>query len=286
MPCKLTIDTGASRTVVSSQLIRQFLGDSAYNRERINLVTATGQRIPVRGEKEMELKLGGNLIYLHNVIVADIMDDCILGLDFMRNNCCEIDVKQGVLKCGQEELFMEGALPGNVYSIKKIVLPPRSETIVPVSLPRKPGRAHRCVLVERVNNDLPWKVARTLVRTTDILEVHVLNLCDQEQIKEKGTLVGTCEEVDWLRRCQYLSSGTPSKGSQTRVTTLLEDCRSVLSPNEMVKAKKLLLKYADVFSSNDADIGKTGLVQHKINTGEELPSLPPPSAAKKIAGST
>ncbi|CAG5014564.1 unnamed protein product [Parnassius apollo] len=39
----------------------------------------------------------------------------------------------------------------------------------------------------------------------------------------------------------------------------------------MVKAKKLLLKYADVFSSNDADIGKTGLVQHKINTGEELP---------------
>ncbi|CAK1592082.1 unnamed protein product [Parnassius mnemosyne] len=39
----------------------------------------------------------------------------------------------------------------------------------------------------------------------------------------------------------------------------------------MVKAKKLLLKYANVFSSNEADIGKTGLVQHKINTGQELP---------------
>ncbi|CAG4929464.1 unnamed protein product [Parnassius apollo] len=199
------------------------------------------------------------------------MDDCILGLDFMRNNCCEIDVKQGVLKCGQEELFMEGALPGNVYSIKKIVLPPRSETIVPVSLPRNAGQAHRCVLVERVNNDLPWKVARTLVRTTDISGVRVLNLCDREQIIEKGTLIGTCEEMDWLRRCQYISSGTPSKDAETRVTTLLEDCRSVLSPNELVKTKKLLLKYADVFSSNDADIGKTGLIQHKINTGEELP---------------
>ncbi|CAG5028002.1 unnamed protein product [Parnassius apollo] len=185
----------------------------------------------------MELKLG-NMIYLHNVIVADIMDDCILGLDFMRKNCCAIDVKQGVLKCGQEELFVEGALPGNVYSLEKIVLPPRSETIG---------------------------------RTTNISEVRVLNLCGQEQIIEKGTLVATCEEVDWLRRCQYLSTGTPSKDAQTRVSTLLEDCRSVLSPNEMVKAKKLLLKYADVFSSKDADIGKTGLVQHKINTGEELP---------------
>ncbi|CAG5023448.1 unnamed protein product [Parnassius apollo] len=128
MPCKLTIDTGA---FVNSQLISQFLGDSSYNQELIRLVTATGQRIPVRGEKEMELKLG-NVTYLHNVIVADIMDDCILGLDFMRNNCCEIDVKKGVFKCGQEELFMEGALPGNVHSIKKIVLPPRSETIVPL----------------------------------------------------------------------------------------------------------------------------------------------------------
>ncbi|CAG5037918.1 unnamed protein product [Parnassius apollo] len=68
---------------------------------------ATGQRIPVRGEKEMELKLG-NMTYLHNVMVADIMNDYILGLDFMRKYCCEIDVKQGVLKCGQEELFMEG----------------------------------------------------------------------------------------------------------------------------------------------------------------------------------
>ncbi|CAK1579348.1 unnamed protein product [Parnassius mnemosyne] len=35
----------------------------------------------------------------------------------------------------------------------------------------------------------------------------------------------------------------------------------------MVKANKLLLKYSNVFSSNEADIGKTGLVQHKI----ELP---------------
>ncbi|CAK1602413.1 unnamed protein product [Parnassius mnemosyne] len=39
----------------------------------------------------------------------------------------------------------------------------------------------------------------------------------------------------------------------------------------MVKAKKLLLKYANVFPSNEADIGKTGLVQHKINTGQKLP---------------
>ncbi|CAK1587290.1 unnamed protein product [Parnassius mnemosyne] len=39
----------------------------------------------------------------------------------------------------------------------------------------------------------------------------------------------------------------------------------------MVKAKKLLLKHANVLSSNEADIGKTGLVQHKINTGQELP---------------
>ncbi|KAG6464703.1 hypothetical protein O3G_MSEX014678 [Manduca sexta] len=33
----------------------------------------------------------------------------------------------------------------------------------------------------------------------------------------------------------------------------------------------MLAQYADIFSSNDADMGKTSLVQHKINTGNELP---------------
>lgn len=265
--CKLTIDTGASRTVVSSQLANRLLGGFTTRHEHINLVTATGQHIPVQGERKVELQLGDS-IYQHKVIVADIVDDCILGLDFMRQHGCEIDVKQGVLKCGSEELFMEGASTGEVYSLKKVILPPRSETMVPISLPRNSAQKRRCVLIDRVDSDLPWKIARTLVRATNVAAVRVLNLSEEEHVIKKGALIGTCEEVIWMRRCQDLPA---SKGVTFDVSTLLKDCGNALSKKEIDNAKKMLAQYADVFSSNDADIGKTGLVQHKINTGNEVP---------------
>ena len=39
---------------------------------------------------------------------------------------------------------------------------------------------------------------------------------------------------------------------------------------------ELLRSYADVFSSGDFDLGRTGLVKHHINTGDSLPIKQPP----------
>ncbi|WP_418889482.1 retropepsin-like aspartic protease, partial [Pectobacterium brasiliense] len=50
-PCKLTLDTGASRTIVSSQLAKRLLGGDTRTTAQLQLVTATGQHISVRGEK-------------------------------------------------------------------------------------------------------------------------------------------------------------------------------------------------------------------------------------------
>lgn len=100
-PCKLTLDTGASRTVISSELAKCF-PRGLSNFKTTQLLTATGQHISVRGEKSVVLKLRERT-FQHKVIVADIVDDCILGLDFMREHHCEIDVNQGILKCGAEE---------------------------------------------------------------------------------------------------------------------------------------------------------------------------------------
>lgn len=152
-PCKLTLDTGASRTVISFRIASRCFVDHTYNQVGTNLVTTTGQHISVRGEKKVELKLGSE-VYQHNAIVADIVDDCIVGLDFMKTHSCEIDVRQGVLKCSPEEISMEGASFGKVYCLKRSILTPRSETVVPVSLPQKSNSKPRCVLTERLDEEM------------------------------------------------------------------------------------------------------------------------------------
>ncbi|KOB73149.1 Uncharacterized protein OBRU01_11159 [Operophtera brumata] len=173
-------------TMVSSQLANRFSGDFFCNHDHIQLLTATGQHIAVRGEKQVEMKLGERT-FQHKVIVADIVPYCILGLDFMRKHQCEIDVNQGILKCRTEEIFMERGVSGKVYCLQKMVLPPRSETIVPVRLLQASGQ-NRCVLIEKSDNDLPWIMARTLVRTTDNSAVRILNPSNKEHHIKKGIL--------------------------------------------------------------------------------------------------
>ena len=167
------------------------------------------------------MKLGDG-IYRHNVIVADIMDDCILGLDFMRKHRCEIDVDQGVLKCGSVEIFMDGASRGKVYCLKKIALSHRSEIIVQVSLPGNSSQEKRCVLVEGVGHNTSWKLARTLIKATNFSAVRMLNPSGKELVIKSGTMLGTCEEVAWLRGCQDLPTKTKSGYD---VSSLLEDCQ-------------------------------------------------------------
>lgn len=55
------------------------------------------------------------------------------------------------------------------------------------------------------------------------------------------------------------------------MSTLLKDCRDVLSTEEIDKPKRILVKYGDISSTNDANIGKIGLIQHKINTQNKMP---------------
>ena len=44
-----------------------------------------------------------------------------------------------------------------------------------------------------------------------------------------------------------------------------------LSPPEQTAVAELLIKYQDVFSRGDYDIGKTNLVKHSIDTGTSVP---------------
>ena len=44
-----------------------------------------------------------------------------------------------------------------------------------------------------------------------------------------------------------------------------------MDKSQRKEVAKLLTKYSDVFSKSDADIGRTGIIKHKIPTGNALP---------------
>ena len=48
------------------------------------------------------------------------------------------------------------------------------------------------------------------------------------------------------------------------------------SEDEQLAIKKLLVKYQDVFSKDEMDLGRTHLIEHSIDTGDALPVAQPP----------
>lgn len=237
----------------------------------LRLSTATGQRIPVRGEMKITVKLGER-VYRHNVIVADILDDCIIGLDFLQNYQCNIDMKYGTLKCGREEIPIKGGATGKVYCLRNTKIPPRAQTLIPIRLPEcKGGEPRRCAVVEKLEKETSWLPARTLVGPTQETFMPVLNPTNEEIMIKKGTSVGLCEEISWLRTCSNFSGNVTKECKDEQISKLLEDCQQDLTRTQRERASNLLVNYLDLFSKGDNDIGRTSLVKHTINTGDEIP---------------
>ena len=273
--CKMTIDTGASKTIVRPDLVKATIGHKGNTKWR--LLSASGQPIPILGEMSVVMYVG-DVLYTHNVIVAEIMDDCILGLDFMKKYNCRIDVPNGVFKCGDEEIFIQGASTGQATCLNKVVIPGRTQAQIKVKLPSADkviSKANRCVLIEDAASETTTQklmTARILVRGGSTAVVRMVNLENHEVILNKGDVIGKCKEVVWMKMCQSTSNSVAANTtSGSAVTELLEDSKSNLSYSQSVKAKKLLLRFSDVFSSQEGDLGRTSLVQHRIDTEKERP---------------
>ena len=56
----------------------------------------TGEVAPVRGHGELRMGVGG-LIMPHEMWVAEIIDECILHLDFLEKHGCQVDLRENVL---------------------------------------------------------------------------------------------------------------------------------------------------------------------------------------------
>ena len=75
-----------------------------------------------------------------------------------------------------------------------------------------------------------------------------------------------------MRSCELTNDQVPP-----HVQVVYEASCEHLEEHEKRKLRVFLCEYADLFSRDEADLGCTGLVKHKIHTGDAVPKkLPPP----------
>ncbi|MGC8821243.1 MAG: reverse transcriptase domain-containing protein, partial [Fervidobacterium sp.] len=270
----LTIDTGASHSIIRSDMV----SDNVVPLSGVRLRTATGENAAVVGTVNLRVCIG-NSVFDHEFIVANIIDEIIIGMDFMASHGIVLDMKEMMMKLGNVDIPLNSGYSPET-EIKQIlvsndeVLPPNAESIVWINKKEISG-ANRLCLIEPTNNIRDIMVGKTLVNFSynNAIPIRVMNLSKNPKILKKGTEIAKCSGIEAVMNTDVkLPIHSNSRDSSDfDMSGILQQFSNRLSKSENRKAQALLKKYASLFQPDTSRNGKPSIVKHQINTGEARP---------------
>ncbi|XP_055836639.1 uncharacterized protein LOC129905224 [Episyrphus balteatus] len=268
------IDTGATASIVRRDLVKMTW---LHNTNSYRLKTATGEAARVYGEVRLTIRRA-ELEFSHVFLVADICDECIIGIDFMKDHGIILDIGNQVLKYRNVEIPMvygnENSTTIRTFIKEDMCLPPSSEVFVWTKLKGNIG-SHRYLMVEPEVEQSSQNViiGKTLVAPkNNMVPVRILNIKPYPIKLKKGEVVGQCESVPAITKINEADTQMTMNSEKLKTQILKSDN---LSQHQLNVAGRLLHEYADIFSSPSGQYGRTQLVQHRIDTGDARPIRQP-----------
>ena len=131
--CKLTVDTGSTISIVRPDALANIGGTLCPSTSYLR--TVTGDSAPLQGCGKLEVGVG-SVVVPHQMWVANITDECILGLDFLQKYNCQVFLKDGVLVMGNQQIPLTNSSPDlprcyRIIAKESCTVAPWTEAIVP-----------------------------------------------------------------------------------------------------------------------------------------------------------
>jgi predicted aspartyl protease len=277
--CTMTVDTGATLSIVRPDVVESLKNLQIKGSDLI-LKTATGEAVRVLGEADVRLELGSVKV-IHRVVVADIVDDFILGLDIMNKCGFVLDIKNRMLQTGNEEILLHLSTASidevRVIVSEKVRLQTNSEQIVLAELEGDPGRYRTGNIDPDMTKETPIMLARTLVEAGRPIPIRAVNSSDNRVTLQKGLQIERYHPVlRVVRREEEPSKPSKGKAKETSVEELFLEGWKRLTDEQIKKAKAFIRTESDAFATADEATGRTNIVQDRINTGNVKPIRQPP----------
>ncbi|KAJ8034222.1 hypothetical protein HOLleu_20966 [Holothuria leucospilota] len=289
---KFLVDTGANLTIVRPAIYDKLPEPGRPELEPVSLemAVADGRPLPFHGRAPFLLKIG-ELAVKHDVWVANIDIDGILGYEFLQKYNCTLDAGRGKLTIGsQRQENKEQPSCCRIALRETIVVAADSEKMCTGLL--TDGEPHRGTAVVEASEELVGRhgllLAKVVVDTSKReIPLRIMNPSAMPVTLYKGTTVGTCEpviviEASQENRVNCISVGEEatvekdSGGSENGVlpehmqNLAKRSCRD-LDAGQRRKVMELLADFADVFAKTPDDLGRTNVAKHRIETGLAKP---------------
>ena len=138
MPITFLIDTGSNVTILSKEMLQKLPTETNTSVEptTLKMLTVTGEVTPFLGKIDLNLTIGTQKLK-HSVLIADIENDGILGMDFLTAHKCDLMLTRKLMKINGEEILCfansRDVQPRccRVAVLEPVVIPPESEIVVP-----------------------------------------------------------------------------------------------------------------------------------------------------------
>ena len=245
------------------------------------MLTVTGEVTPFQGKTELELGIGKQKLK-HTVLIADIENEGILGMDFLKAYQCDLVLTRQIMKINGEEILCfansRNVQPTccRVAVLEPTEILPESEMIVSgytKGIIDKSGTG----LIEAYpdfSNSKGLLVAKALVcPTTGTVPVRIANPFAQSYKLYKNTIVATYEPIEpellvSVNTTQFKDSSTETcrdKELPEHMKELYSESSKLLNFEEQSQLKNLLINYQNQFSKDSHDLGRCTLLEHHID---------------------
>jgi transposase InsO family protein len=212
--------------------------------------------------------------------VSDNIPEIMLGVDWLKKH-------NAVWRTSQGEVTLDGCnykLSSHKPKgwIRRVVLP--KEEVIPARCQRDiRTRVEYNDISERLDDDLTtWiteptepgygvYVARTAVSAKNhSVPVRVLNVTEYPVTLKRGTMLSDLMPVEPVESDQLVATVNETDAF-AHLEGLTEKADESIDDQQREELRKMLEKYADVFSKGEYDLGCTSIVEHNIDTGSNRP---------------
>ena len=196
--------------------------------------------------------------------IADIQDECILGLDFLELHGCMVDLADNVLHINGEEVPLQKtscslAETKTYHAVldSTVSLSPHSECVALAKVPGLQSGGAKWGILEPHRSETTSALRGVLVGRT-LIDLHhstavvrLMNLTGQRRKFKKGTEIANCEPVKSVKLSQKEARDAKpgAVGLPMHLKELYEQSTAGLTPDRCQQVYNLLNRYSPIFSA-------------------------------------
>ena len=284
------VDTGSDVTIAGDDVARRF-GWRIQEHATKTVKIANDEEMIIYGIVKIPLHVGGRRVKSEILITPDL-SGLIIGVDWLKKQgefiwnfrVGKIKFEAGDwLELQEEE---DSRQIRRVYISKDTLIPASGQAEVDVRVKHKtPGDKPYLGYVE--NSEIPSLnnvfSARSLIpaQFSDI-KISILNTEKRSQVIPKGTEIGILQEAELVeeveefsKKIARISEENISLEENEVINKMMADLPDELTDEQRDKVKNVLIQNRKILSTGEYDIGRTHLVEHRIDTGEHRPIRQP-----------